>query len=166
MSELFDGYDGPDRDESEDDSDEVDEAAVVAFLDQEEAAWDANREQFLNFYGFDHQCRCSEDYTEGNLKNVTECFMTLTAQALQRSAEATHELRLMGALLDQLLKLNQDLVKMMEDAGLHDELEKYYNEPVELDSESAFTELEDVTIAVDVDEPEAEDADSSEDPEQ
>lgn len=157
MSELFDGYDG-DEDEREIDEDDIEiDAAAVAHLDQEEAAWEQQRAAFTQVYGFDHQCHCSQDYTSGRLKTVTECFMNLTNQAMQRSAEATHELRLMGALVEELLKLNNDLVELFKVNGLEKELEEYFNQETTLDEDI----VEELEGASDAEEPEAEELDDA-----
>lgn len=115
------------------DQDEVDsilnpepDPATTAFLDQEEAAFAQERAMFKRIYGFDHDCRCSQDYTEGNTETVTKCFLTLTGQAMAYSAQATHELRYLTALLDRLVNLNNDLIGLMEDLGHEKELEEYF----------------------------------------
>lgn len=134
MSELFDGYNEDDTDEFENYEDEREiDPATVAFLDQEEAAFEQHKAEFRRVYGFDHDCRCSQDYTEGNLKEVTECFMNLTRQAMQRAGEATYELYVMGSVLETMLKLNNDLIDMLRNLGHEDELEAYLNQEVELD---------------------------------
>lgn len=100
--------------------------AVVAHLDQEEASWEAEREEFRRMYGFDHECTCSQDYSSGNTGTVTQCFMKLTSQAMASSAEKTHELRLLTAILEQMLKINNDLVGLMENLGHEKELREYF----------------------------------------
>jgi len=102
--------------EPEDDTD----AGTVAFLDQQEAEFADNRERWVKLYGFDHDCRCSLDYTEGKVGQVTQCFMKLTSQALGRCAEATHEIKVYSAMLTEMLAVNNDLVKMMEDLRSED----------------------------------------------
>lgn len=127
---------------------------TIAFLDQEEATFQAEREMFARMYGFDHDCRCSQDYTEGNLETVTKCFLTLTAQAMARSAQATAEIQYLHALLERMIGMNNDLVEMMEEQGHEKELEEYFNRPYdEEDQEVVDLEaVEDVEEQADDDE--------------
>jgi hypothetical protein len=106
---------------------------TIAFLDQQEAEFASNREKWLEMYGFDHECRCSQDYTEGKVGQVTQCFMRLMSQALARCVEATHEIRVYTTMMDELLAMNNDLVKMMEDLGHEKELQDYLGKTLELE---------------------------------
>lgn len=136
-----DFFNEPDDDEfAEAYPDEVD-AGTVAFLDQQEAEFAENREKWVRLYGFDHDCHCSQDYTDGSLGTVTKCFMQLTSQALARCAEATHEIKVYRAMLDELLAMNNDLVKMMDDLGHEKELQEYFGETVDIEDE-ALAQLE------------------------
>ena len=131
---------------------------TVAFLDQQEAEFAGNREKWVALYGFDHDCHCSQDYTEGDIGTVTKCFMQLTSQALARCAEATHEIKVYSAMLTEMLAVNNDLVKMMEDLGHEKALQDYFGETIDLeedvisDLEAQFTD----DTGVDEDEGEAE----------
>lgn len=111
------------------------DAGTVAFLDQQEAEFAAGRERWNKLYGFDHDCHCSQDYTDGKLGQVTQCFMQLTSQALGRCAEATHEIKVFSAMLSEMLAVNNDLVKMMEDLGHEKELQEYFGEALEIEDE-------------------------------
>lgn len=108
---------------------------TIAFLDQQEAEFEAGRENWAKLYGFDHDCTCSRDYTNGKVGTVTRCFMKLTSQALARCAEATHEIRVFRAMLDEMLAVNNDLVKLMEDLGHEKELQEYFGETLELEDD-------------------------------
>ena len=133
--------------------------STVAFLDQQEAEFAGNRERWVALYGFDHDCHCSTDYTEGAIGTVTKCFMQLTSQALARCAEATHEIKVYSSMLTEMLAVNNDLVKLMENLGHEKELQDYFGEQLEIEDEDAiaqmerqFTETEDVIEAVDPEE--------------
>lgn len=116
--------------------------AVVAFLDQEEAAFAQERDKFVAMYGFDHDCHCAADYSSGKVVTVTECFMELSSDALDRAAEATYEARALAAMLQEMLDLNKDLVKMIESLGGKDDLEAYFKRQMELQDEAATEEPE------------------------
>lgn len=42
-----------------------------------------NAEDFLDKYGFEHDCRCAKDWLEGNCGMVTECYCKMTDDALE-----------------------------------------------------------------------------------
>jgi hypothetical protein len=139
---------------------------TIAFLDQSEAEFAAERERFKEFYGFDHNCTCSKDYTDGKIGMVTECFMGLTSDALARCAEATQENRVLGGMVEHLLRINNDLVRMMHEGGMDKELEEYFTESdavdvVEAEDLDAVPETEaenapaDEQLSFDDEEPEA-----------
>src|SRR3970040_68123 len=129
------------------------DAGTVAFLDQETAAFQESKEEFAAFYGFDHDCTCDTDYTDGKVGLVTQCFMRLTSQALSRAAQATQELRVLGGMVEHLLRVNNDLIQKMIELGHEKELQEYFDmdddadAPVEQDLEdddpSDAEELED-----------------------
>lgn len=143
MSEYDNEY------ENEETEREVD-PGTVAFLDQQEAEFAQDREQFQAIYGFDHDCHCSQDYTDGKLAEVTQCFLTLTSQALNRAAEATYENRVLSGLVEELFKVNNDLMYLMKENGLGSELEKYVKETYELDDQ----QVSDLQLALDVEDAE------------
>lgn len=107
------------------------DAGTIAFLDQEEAEWEQGREEFKRFYGFDHDCTCSQDYSSGKTGTVTQCFMKLTSQALAASAQKHHDLQVMDAMLTRMVTITQDLARMLEELGHTDELEKYFGGDVD-----------------------------------
>lgn len=155
-----DFFNEPEDDEFADAYPEETDAGTVAFLDQQEAEFAENREKWVKLYGFDHDCHCSQDYTDGEVGTVTRCFMQLTSQALARAAEATHEIKVYRAMLDELLAMNNDLVKMMDDLGHEKELQEYFGETLDLEDE-ALAQLE-LQFSDDEDEPEdTEDEDAS-----
>jgi len=139
------------------DEDEIEELlkpdsdpGVTAFLDQQEAEFAQEREAFRRIYGFDHDCHCSQDYTDGNTETVTKCFLTMTAQAMARSAQATQEIHYLTTMLERVVGVTNDLVGMMEEAGMEKELQSYFtgdDDPEEdgevLDLEAVEEETED-----------------------
>lgn len=116
--------------------------SVVAFLDQEETAFQKERELFQEMYGFDHDCHCSQDYSSGKVVTVTECFMELSSDALDRAAEATYEARTLASMLQEMLDLNKELVKMIEKHGGRDDLEAFFRSQMELQDEADGAEPE------------------------
>ena len=59
---------------------------TVSNLDQKETDFNNHRDDFVEQYGFDHECRCGQDYTEGNTTEVTACFVQLAFDALAACA--------------------------------------------------------------------------------
>jgi len=108
---------------------------TIAFLDQQEAEFDSGRAKWAALHGFDHECHCSQDYTDGAIGSVTRCFMQLTSQALARCVEATHEIRVFSSMVDELLTMQNDLVKMMENFGHEKELQEYFGETLEIEDD-------------------------------
>lgn len=141
MSEYESEFGEPEPEEEIDLGGEID-PAVVAFLDQEEAAFKQEREQFNRMYGFDHDCHCAADYSSGKVVTVTECFMELSSDALDRAAEATYEARALAAMLQEMLELNKEMVKMIENLGGKDDLEAYFKNQMELQDEATTEEPE------------------------
>lgn len=41
---------------------------------------------FLKTYGFEHHCRCAEDYVEGNVGTVSDCWANMCSDALATCA--------------------------------------------------------------------------------
>ena len=65
---------------------------IIQMLDQETEEFNRSADGFEAVYGFRHNCRCAQDYTEGNVGEVTECFMTLTDDALTACRRMQEEL--------------------------------------------------------------------------
>ena len=94
LAEYDEEYnEGPFFDDDEEDEDEPFEAdpSVVAAMDQEGAEFEAQRAQFTDMYGFDHNCHCAKDYSDGALAQVTECYLELTDDALETCARLNWE---------------------------------------------------------------------------
>lgn len=119
MAEYEDDFTDEDSyPENEDfDSDEGFESdpGTVAYLDQQGAEFAAQREQFLAMYGFDHDCRCANDYAEGKLAQVTECYLELTDDALETCARLNWENQTLQGMVKAMVQMNDDLMKVMED---------------------------------------------------
>ena len=47
----------------------------------------ATAEEFKAKYGFEHDCRCEQDWDTGNLAVTAECFLRMIKDALSRLAE-------------------------------------------------------------------------------
>lgn len=78
---LFnDGY----EDEPEDEETEAFDAdpGVVAFMDQQTAAFNAAEHEFEDRFGFVHKCHCDQDYSDGKLVEVTECYAGMIEESL------------------------------------------------------------------------------------
>ncbi len=49
-------------------------------------------EEFKARYGFEHDCRCEQDWDTGNLAVTAECFLNMIKDALTTLAEAQKKL--------------------------------------------------------------------------
>lgn len=98
----------------------------IAFLDQQSAAFESEREQFRGIYGFDHECTCGMDYSGNRVGVVTECFMRLSHEALNRCAYSVGLLNALGEALDQSITITNDLVEIMQELGHKKELDEYF----------------------------------------
>lgn len=116
------------------DGGEPSDAAEVAFLDQESAAFNDSAESFFRIYGFKHECRCAEDYSSGNLAEVTKCFLGLSTDALDALSQKNYENRVLKIMLTQVVQINNDLMDKMNENGLEDVLRKYMDEPAEIEA--------------------------------
>jgi hypothetical protein len=61
-------------------------------LDQETESFNQTADAFEAQYGFRHNCKCAQDYTDGNVGEVTECFMGLVDDALRACEQMKTEL--------------------------------------------------------------------------
>jgi hypothetical protein len=50
-------------------------------------------EVYLEKYGFEHDCRCAEDWAEGNWAVVSVCYVNMCGEALDRLEVLHQELR-------------------------------------------------------------------------
>lgn len=76
--------------------------ASVAFMDQQSAEFNAKAaHEFADRYGFVHKCRCDQDFTEGKMVEVTECYANMTLQALDACAALYAENKLLTAILSK-----------------------------------------------------------------
>ena len=102
---VFDLFGDPNEDEDENTEDSEFEAdpGTVAFMDQETAAFNAAEHEFADRYGFVHKCKCDQDYTEGNMVTVTECYANMTTDALEACATLYAENKLLRVLITKAL---------------------------------------------------------------
>lgn len=101
---------GEDNVEGEDSTFEAD-PSVVAFLDQEAAAFAEIQEQFAEHYGFVHECHCDSDYSSGKVVEVTECFAGMIVEALETCARLNTENKALKEMLTVMFRLNDELVE-------------------------------------------------------
>lgn len=76
--------------------------AVIARLDQEGAAFEEMQDSFEETFGFKHKCRCAEDYSSGNLVEVTQCFTTMVEEALESCQTLVQENLMLRSMLTQI----------------------------------------------------------------
>jgi hypothetical protein len=76
--------------------------AVVAHLDQEGAAFEEMQDSFEETFGFKHKCKCAEDYSSGNLVEVTQCFTTMVEEALESCQTLVQENYMLRGMLTQI----------------------------------------------------------------
>lgn len=118
------------EEEPEEEEKEVD-PGTLAFLDQRQQAFEDKRGLFYKAYGFDHKCRCADDYAEGNTTEVAKCFVQMTDDSLARCAEATYEIGMLTLYLNEMVKMVADLAKLIEDLGHGDDLEQFFLEEMD-----------------------------------
>ena len=109
-----------DNDEEDGDDEEAFEAdpSVVAALDQEGAEFEAQRQQFAEMYGFDHNCHCAKDYSDGSLAQVTECYLELTDDALEACARLNWENITLQGMVQTMVGMNDNLMTYIKESGL------------------------------------------------
>ena len=61
------------------------------FYEEEQNALNES-DTFKETYGFEHQCRCADDWAEGNLGVVSVCYLEMCNDALDALAAARTEL--------------------------------------------------------------------------
>ena len=76
--------------------------AVIAHVDQEGAAFEEMQDSFQETFGFKHKCRCAEDYSSGNLVEVTQCFTTMVEEALESCQTLVQENLMLRGMLTQI----------------------------------------------------------------
>jgi len=76
--------------------------AVIAHLDQEGAAFEEMQDTFEETFGFKHKCRCAEDYSSGQLVEVTECFTKMVGEALESCQTLVQENLMLRTMLTQI----------------------------------------------------------------
>lgn len=79
--------------------------AMVAHLDQEQAAFEEMADEFLETFGFYHKCSCAEDYSAGRMVEVTECFAEMVGEALETCLRQTAEIKLMNSMLQKMFEV-------------------------------------------------------------
>jgi len=56
---------------------------------------------YLDKYGFEHDCRCAEDWAEGNWAVVSVCYVNMCGEALEHLELVNTELRSLRAQLTE-----------------------------------------------------------------
>lgn len=51
-----------------------------------------NTDNFLQTYGFEHECACADDWAEGNLGVVSICYLSMVQEALDQLEDSRIEL--------------------------------------------------------------------------
>jgi hypothetical protein len=88
--------------------------AIIAQLDQDSAAFAETREQFIEMYGFDHDCHCAQDYAEGKVSTVTECYLDLIDDAMETCAKLNWEKQTLEKAAGTLADLSTKLIQQYE----------------------------------------------------
>lgn len=117
-SMFYDNEEHDENDELEEGSEFESDPSMLAFLDQEGAEFQAQREQFAAMYGFDHDCHCAQDYAEGKLAQVTQCYLALTDDALETAARLNWENQTLQGMVNTMVSMNDSLMSALEEAGL------------------------------------------------
>jgi len=152
-SPFYDYEEEPNKNEETENEEDAEDfesnPAVLAFLDQEGAEFQAQRAQFAAMYGFDHDCHCAQDYADGKLAQVTQCYLGLTDDALDAAARLNWENQTLQGMVATLVKMNDSLITTLEEANLG-------IDPDALLQDALFESFEDEGGTVAVDAPESE----------
>lgn len=91
MPDIFD-IDEPENNEPDDEITEDEETDED--FEEYKAEQDAfnNSDEFFALYGFKHECRCAEDWAEGNLGVVSVCYLEMCRDALDKLKEAREQI--------------------------------------------------------------------------
>ena len=89
---------------------EEDQAQFNEYKEEQDAL--NNSDEFVELYGFQHECRCAEDWAEGNLGVVSVCYLEMCRDALEYLKQARKELA------DKDAKLAQARIFLVE-AGVN-----------------------------------------------
>lgn len=57
---------------------------------------------YMETYGFEHDCRCADDWAEGNWAVVSQCYVNMAGEALAHLEEVNKELRELKAEIVEL----------------------------------------------------------------
>lgn len=91
MEEVNFPFEEPDEGESEDIDPEFEEA--IEQREAEQAEFNERADEFLDRYGFKHECHCAEDWAEGNLQLVSVCYLSIIGDALDELEKKIAELK-------------------------------------------------------------------------
>jgi len=72
----------------------------LAYLKEIEMMGDP--EEFERTYGFEHKCHCASDYEEGNVGLVSDCWGSITNDALDTCKRLLEEIESVRLLADEL----------------------------------------------------------------
>lgn len=67
-------------------------------------------------YGFDHDCHCAQDYAEGKLAQVTECYLSLADDALDTCQRLLWENNTLQGMVAAMVSMNDSLIKTIEES--------------------------------------------------
>lgn len=99
---VYDLFGSADEDEATEG--DAPDPADVAFMDQQSAEFNAKAEhEFADRYGFVHKCKCDQDFSAGNMVEVTECYASMTLEALDACATLHAENKLLRTLIKQAI---------------------------------------------------------------
>lgn len=90
------------------DEEEGPDPGLVAFLDQEQEQFNNRGSDFAQTFGFEHQCTCAQDYSEGNVKETTDCFGRLCEDAMTACARLKQENNFLTGLIRTAIKEAHD----------------------------------------------------------
>lgn len=68
----------------------------------------ASAEEFLEKFGFEHECHCAEDWATGNLGVVSICYLNMCKEALEHLESTRSELT---AVTDEVAELRVALAE-------------------------------------------------------
>lgn len=99
-NDLFDDEREPSEDELEAIEKEQEDSEfnenmdeLLAHYEEESKEFNEAEAEFIDTYGFEHHCRCAQDWAEGNLGVVSVCYLTMVSDAMETLATTHKELK-------------------------------------------------------------------------
>lgn len=82
---------------------------LVNYYEAEQDEFNDAHADFIERYGFKHDCRCAEDWNDGNLGVVSMCYLGMATDAMNTLADKIKEVK----------ELNRDIARLKIELADH-----------------------------------------------